>query len=202
MTTKTRKTLYGLAILLLSLPLLLVALGAGLAAPLPPAPDASLPIPLPGGGTATLGELVAAPPVFGAAPASPADDGRRAAEAATDPGAGEGAGEKTEAAAETAASAFTWLRSPDDRDLYRLGRELAHRGNTEQAAALLRSVPPSHPQYARAQRFLGWDLYTRELNQPRVGMAFVNQSLRANPFDGNVWQDGYRVLGKAMFAGG
>ncbi len=91
---------------------------------------------------------------------------------------------------------------PDDRDPYRLGRELADRGDIEPSIALLRSVPKDHPEYARSQRFLGWDLYTRELKQPRVGMHFIQQSIRAEPMSGNAWQDGYRALGHTMLPEG
>lgn len=88
----------------------------------------------------------------------------------------------------------TWLNSPDDRDPYRLGRELAAYGEVEDAIALLRSVPKSDNRYARSQRYVGWDLYTRKLNQPRVGLSFIQESIHNDPFSGNAWEDGYRTL--------
>ncbi|MBC8405053.1 MAG: hypothetical protein H8E15_07495 [Planctomycetes bacterium] len=88
----------------------------------------------------------------------------------------------------------TWLHSPDDRDPYRLGRELAAYGDINEAIALLRSVPKTHERYARSQRYVGWDLYTQKLNQPRIGLSFIQESIHNDPFSGNAWEDGYRTL--------
>ncbi len=202
MRKNPRKILIGAGVLVLSAPLLVLGLGLGLAAPLPPSPDGDMAILLPDGSTTTLDQLIAAAPAEAEAPA---DADSAPANPSPSPPQEEGGPASAEALAELLGEDGpihgSWLRSPDDRDLYRLGRQAAADGNPEQAAALLRSVPSSHPQYARAQRFLGWDLYTQQLDQPRVGLAYANQSVRSNPFDGNAWQDIYRVLGASMFGG-
>ncbi len=90
---------------------------------------------------------------------------------------------------------------PGETDLYRLGRHAARSGKIDQAVALLRSVPAEHPEYSRAQRFLGWDLYTEQLDRPDIGIDYVTRSLRADVFEGNAWQDAYRVYLKSITPG-
>ena len=47
--------------------------------------------------------------------------------------------------------------------------------------------------YGLAQRRLGWEIQTRFEGDPLAGVGSVNRSLRANPLDGNAWQDASRV---------
>lgn len=87
---------------------------------------------------------------------------------------------------------------PDGSDLVELARYERHKGRPEQAVALLRSVPKGHRHYAKAQRDLAWKLYTQELKDPRRGIAHVNESIKADPFDGNAWEDLVRVYGAGI----
>lgn len=88
--------------------------------------------------------------------------------------------------------------SPFGRSLYDLGLLALEEGRVEQGVALLRSIPRDDRQYSRAQRYLGWKLYTQEQDNPELGMSYMLASLRASPFEGNVWQDLYRVSFRAM----
>ncbi len=87
-----------------------------------------------------------------------------------------------------------WEKNPPDAtDVYEMAEYEHWNGRPEQAIALYRSVPKDHHSYARAQRHIGWKLYTKELDDPRRGIAFVNASVKADPFDGNAWEDLVRV---------
>jgi hypothetical protein len=66
-------------------------------------------------------------------------------------------------------------------------------GDRAQARALYASVPPDDPSYVLAQRRLGWEFQTKLDGDPLAGVASVNRSLRADPLDGNAWQDASRV---------
>ncbi len=96
-----------------------------------------------------------------------------------------------------------WLNESDPdalfgRSLYDLGLLALEEGRVDQGVALLRSIPREDRQYSRAQRYLGWKLYTQEQDNPELGMSYMLESLRASPFEGNVWQDLYRVSFRAM----
>lgn len=191
-----RRLLPRLGLILLLFLALTITLGVGLTEDPPPLPESSLQIQLPDGQMETLGSILEAglaqderllPMEDSGTTTSNADDTQDPEPAVTiDP------------ADLALRRGRSWLLSPNDRDPYRLGRELASRGDVESAIALLRSVPKEHPEFARSQRFVGWDLYTCELNQPRVGMHFIRQSIREDPMSGNAWQDGYRVLGRTI----
>ena len=144
--TSTRKLLFRVGVVLLALPLLLVALGVGLAEELPSPPSLTMSISLPDGSMAPLAEVLAMGDAQSEAGVKSLSEAVELEEKADGPG--------------------RFLRSTEDRDPYRLGRDLADKGETRQAIALLRSVSKSHPEYARAQRFVGWDLYTKELDEP------------------------------------
>jgi len=188
MENKKRKWLWRIALPLVLLPVLLISLGLFLAEDIPPAPPPSMPITLPDGKETTLGEILEEATAQATTP-----DPAPAPEATPEPGA-----TPEQELAFTFDLNRSFLESPDDRDPYRLGREFARLGQIDQAIALLRSVPPGHRQYSRARRFLGWDLYTQELDKPRIGLAFVQDSIRASPLEGNVWQDSYRTLTAAI----
>ena len=83
-------------------------------------------------------------------------------------------------------------------DLFELAEHNHELGDLDAALALYRSVPRSHPEYAAAQRIIGWKIYARQLEQPRMGVAYVNRSLRADPLEGNAWQDAYRIYLQAL----
>jgi len=104
---------------------------------------------------------------------------------------------------ESQAELEAWLKESDPdalfgRSLYDLGLLALEEGRVDQGVALLRSVPPDDRQYSRVQRYLGWKLYTQEQDNPELGMSYMLESLRASPFEGNVWQDLYRVSFRAM----
>ena len=73
-------------------------------------------------------------------------------------------------------------------------------GNFDDAAALFERVPPDHPQYAKAMRFLGWEIYTNALGDPKRGVAYVNRAIWSEPFSGNAWQDWSRTYLHRMSA--
>ena len=62
-------------------------------------------------------------------------------------------------------------------------------GNLEDAAALFERVPEDHPQYSTAMRFLGWEIYTNALGDPKRGVAYVNRAIWSDPLSGTAWQD-------------
>ncbi len=188
MENKKRKWIWRIALPLVLVPALLISLGIFLAEDIPDAPHPSMPITLPDGSSTTLGEILEEAGAQAAAPEPEAQP--------------EAVLEQPPVPEDVFEFTFdlnrSFLESPDDRDPYRLGREFARLGQFDQAIALLRSVPAGHRQYSRARRYLGWDLYTQELDRPRIGLAFVQDSIRASPLEGNVWQDGYRTLTAAI----
>jgi len=84
-------------------------------------------------------------------------------------------------------------RPPETGDIYGLAEYALDQGDLDQALALFRSLPEEHPRYGRAQRRIGWDIYTKGLDDPNRGLAFVNRSIRDDPTEGNAWQDAIRV---------
>jgi tetratricopeptide (TPR) repeat protein len=170
-----------------------------------PPPDPAMVISMPDGPDRTLGELVALSEQA-AAEGAVRDEARRLAarKALTDltevmNGGDESQGpdpEELRAALERW-KVDRWAVPPDGSDLMELADYKRDMGEPEEAAALLRSIPDDHPQYARAMRKLGWNIYADDLGDPARGVAFVNLSLKADPFEGNAWQDAVRV-----YAGG
>ena len=71
-------------------------------------------------------------------------------------------------------------------------------GRYPEALAYYMQVPKGDRQYSRAQRFIGWELYGRELDQPLAGLPHVHRSLLAEPFSANSWQDASRTYGKVI----
>ncbi|GJM23108.1 MAG: hypothetical protein DHS20C15_30230 [Planctomycetota bacterium] len=92
----------------------------------------------------------------------------------------------------------SWPPPPDPNDPFSMGRWAYHEGRYEEALALLSGVDEQHPQYGRAQRYLGWDLLTKTQNRPRAGLAYMNRALGSDPTDGNNWQDAARVYLRAV----
>jgi hypothetical protein len=77
-------------------------------------------------------------------------------------------------------------------DLYHVGTHHAWQGNTQLAIECLTRIPRGHPDWSRAQRFLGLRVYARN-GDPATGVAYVHRALAANPLEGNAWQDAARV---------
>ncbi|MHC4846637.1 MAG: tetratricopeptide repeat protein [Planctomycetota bacterium] len=90
------------------------------------------------------------------------------------------------------------MHPPADGDIYGLAEFALRQGDYEQALALFRSLPKEHPRYGRAQRRIGWDVYTKGLDDPDRGLAFVNRSVREDPTEGNAWQDAFRVYAATL----
>lgn len=90
---------------------------------------------------------------------------------------------------------FRWPAelSPDETDVFLLGRHAMRAGRLEEALALLQSVPEDHDDYDTAQRFIGWELLTKEMDKPGLGLAYMNRALDAGPLKGENWQDASRV---------
>ncbi len=89
-------------------------------------------------------------------------------------------------------------RAAREGDLVQLGRYALREGRVEEALALWRSVPRGHEDWARAQRFIGYEIYGKALDEPRKGVAYVNRALAAQPFEGNSWQDLGRVYAQSL----
>ena len=83
-------------------------------------------------------------------------------------------------------------------DAYDVGMAAYDSGDYTTAMEVLPHVPPDHPRYARAMRFLGFNVLTRAKDQPKEGLRYVNASILRDPFDGNVWQDAYRIYLRSL----
>ena len=143
-----------------------------------PPTDLTMEIDLPDGTVATLGQLLAAAPPSGAAEQS---------------AAAAGSSEEASRGGSTG-SALAHLQ----RNIVEIGHRELDRGRTERALAIWRAVPRDHPHYARAQRYIGYKIYDKKLGQPGQGLAYVNRSMRADPMEGNVWQDAARIYWHAL----
>ena len=79
-----------------------------------------------------------------------------------------------------------------------LAEQRLYAGDIAQARALYASVGPGDPEYGRAQRRIGWEIQTKLEGDPLAGVGSVNRSLRADPLDGNAWQDASRVYVESL----
>lgn len=86
---------------------------------------------------------------------------------------------------------------PDD-PLYAMAEIARWEGRSEQALALYLSIPPDNEHYARSRRIVAWELLARDLDRPEQAVKYANQAVRADPFNGNAWQDWARVYGKSL----
>ncbi|HZM00019.1 MAG TPA: hypothetical protein VFD43_07175 [Planctomycetota bacterium] len=184
-------TLLGVAVVAITL-VALVGVRAGEVEPLPPA-DPALPIDLPGGERLPLAEVVDRArrglPLPVPEPLLPSEQTSAAELAAATL-------ERRAAAGVVVPAGAAPFVDPDP--LFALA-DTAHReGRLEQAMALYLSVPPDDDRYSRARRIVAWKILTRDLDRPEQAVALANQSLHADPFDGNVWQDWARVYGSAL----
>lgn len=203
-----KKTLLWLVAGPLALLLLLVVLVnvLALSGEAPPPPDPALVIELPGGARQPLGELLQA----WSAPTEDADPAPTAALAPSDTASRDTASRADARPAEAAFDAADLLeriersreeflrQGPPPGDLFQLAEWHRAKGSHEQAAALYASVPRGHRSYARAQRRLGWDCYTRGDDEPARAVRHVHNSLAADPLDGNGWQDAARVYAATL----
>ncbi|MFG0317054.1 MAG: hypothetical protein ACF8XB_07275 [Planctomycetota bacterium JB042] len=86
-----------------------------------------------------------------------------------------------------------------DENAWGIGYRALRGGDDRTALAFLRRVPKDHPEYARAMRYCAWNLLARNLGRPKDAVAYVEESLRHDPFDANVWEDLVRVYVGAAF---
>ncbi len=82
--------------------------------------------------------------------------------------------------------------------LCELAEQRFRAGDLAQARALYASVAPDEPGYSLAQRRIGWEIQTKLDGDPLAGVGSVNRSLRADPMDGNAWQDASRVYVESL----
>jgi len=63
------------------------------------------------------------------------------------------------------------------------------------AIAYFGQVPRSdRGKYSRAQRMIGYRVYTNRLDRPAEGLRYVFRSVAAEPLSGNTWQDAARTV--------
>jgi len=82
-------------------------------------------------------------------------------------------------------------------DPWESGFALYLHGDLDAAVERLAAVSPDHPQYARAQRYLGYNIAVRENGQALSGLVHLHASVRADPWNGNIWQDLVRAYPRA-----
>lgn len=191
----------GLLLVVLALPLIMASRSTP-----PPPLDPGMQIRMSDGSTSTLEEVVArAKGPAGELPPAPEDGGRIGrAPGPDDPDPATAARQGVLPLLHADDLTYEeFLRLYDENenpyDLFRMAEWAQMQGRVGEAVALLRSLPQDHPRYARAMRMLGWDLYTRQLDDPGQGIWFVNKSLAEKPFEGNAWQDAYRVYWASVF---
>ena len=180
------------AVLLVITLLSLVAVRSHEVEPLPP-PDPELPIELPGGESLPLAEVVERAR-RGLPLALPTADPKVEPLAAADVAAAT-IEQRVVGGAVVPADAAPFV---DPHPLFALADAAYREGRLEQAMALYLSVPPDDDRYSRARRIVAWKILTRDLDRPEQAVAFANQSLHADPFEGNVWQDWARVYGRTL----
>ena len=140
----------------------------------PPVPEADLAmaVPLEDGTVITLGELIGRELEAEAAP-----------EAAT----------KEKRSKPTRDDPIAVLRLGEPKGVFGHGLRRLAQGRPDLALRMWRAIPEGHPDYARAQRFIGYKIYDRALGDPAQGVAYVNRSLWKDPLSGNAWQDAVRI---------
>ncbi len=66
----------------------------------------------------------------------------------------------------------------------------------EEAVRQLSRVPESDEHYAKAMRFVGYNIYVRKWNRPKDGVPYVTRAYRAAPDDEKVLEDVERCYAK------
>jgi hypothetical protein len=78
---------------------------------------------------------------------------------------------------------------PRGADAWDAGRKAHDAGELEEAVAYWKQVSEDHPEYARSLRYIGWEVYAGERDEPRKALPYVHRCVLEAPFDGNTWQD-------------
>ena len=87
---------------------------------------------------------------------------------------------------------------PPGTDAWSAGQTAYADGDLESAAAYWRQVPEGSPDWACAQRFIGWKLHVQEAGQPGKALPYVHRSVLADPTSGNAWHDLGRTYAAAL----
>ena len=77
------------------------------------------------------------------------------------------------------------------------GRDAIDERRYEEAFGILSTVGPEHPQYARAQRYIGWELFGDAMDRPDAGLPYVYRAWK-HQRGGNEWQDLSRTYGALL----
>jgi hypothetical protein len=168
-----------------------------------PPPDPSQLVLLPDGSERTIEDLIAPwtdPDGEGREGSSPLEEleelvAGEPAEARTTEKTPEELGKEIEAVLETLRARVDHMPMTDDP--FAVAEWHRHEGRLDQAEALYLSMPDNHPQWARSRRRLAWDVFAKEGEAGR-GVPFVHESIMAEPFDGNSWQDAARVYAATL----
>lgn len=97
----------------------------------------------------------------------------------------------------TAVSRKVALR-PSDPLAFDRGMEAYRAEDWHTAIAYFEAVPENDPRFAKAMRWIGWEIYAEELDDPKKGLPYVSRAMLSAPGDGNVWEDFTRTYGSAF----
>ena len=151
-----------------------------------PAPDPRLPIGIPDGTVVSLGEFLERSRVAPVSPIEPLLPGESPPAAAT----GSEAGASAIAHADALYPGMPW------GPVFSLGEHHRQAGRPDQALALFQSIPEDDPDYPIARRRIALELLRR--GDALGAVPVVRQSLAADPFSANAWQDTVRVYACAL----
>jgi len=175
-------------LLLAALTLLLLVLGTTLIVqvrsvdePLP-APDVALPIHLEDGTVLPLAEVLARAQVEPPAPPAPLE-----LPAAQAPPA-QALRPDQLAVAERVRAEIAAQSS-----VFHMAQRALLAGRNDEALALYQSIPEDDPDWASAQRQIGWHILARGRDDPRRAVPYVQAAVRREPLDANSWHDLARV---------
>jgi len=176
-------------LLLAALTLLLLVLGTTLIVqvrsvdePLP-APDVAMPIHLEDGTVLPLAEVLARAQVEAVAPPAPPPE----LPAAQAPPA------QALRPDELAVAERVRAEIAAQSSVFHMAQRALLAGRNDEALALYQSIPEDDPDWASAQRQIGWHILTKGRGDPRRAVPYVQAALRREPLEGNSWQDLARV---------
>ena len=70
-------------------------------------------------------------------------------------------------------------------------------GEFPKAWTLLAQVPRTHPEFAKAYRFVGYNIFVREWDRPLEGIPYLDKAFQAAPSDRKVLEDITRAYQRA-----
>jgi tetratricopeptide (TPR) repeat protein len=95
------------------------------------------------------------------------------------------------------AAGVPFERAIPKEEAYREGRDAYEAGEHGKAWSLLARTPRGHVDFAKAYRFVGYNLFVREWNRPLEGLPYLDQAYEVAPNDPKVLQDITRAYEKA-----